>query len=43
MDCQDYITTEPERKRGQHLGPTERGTIQELHKFGLCIEPLPAK
>ena len=25
MDCQDYITTEPERKRGQHLGPTERG------------------
>jgi len=28
MDCQDYTTTEPERKRGQHLGPMERGAIR---------------
>ena len=43
MDCQDYITTEPERKRGQHLGPMERGAIQELRKLGLSYRAIARK
>lgn len=43
MDCQDYITTEPERKRGQHLGPTKRGAIQELRKLGLSYRAIARK
>ena len=35
MDCQDYITTKPERKRGEHLGPEERGTVQRLRELRL--------
>ena len=34
MDCHDYITVAPERKRGQHLGQEERGAIQQLKKLG---------
>jgi len=34
MDCHDYITVAPERKRGQHLGQEERGAIQQLKKQG---------
>ncbi|EJW93667.1 transposase, partial [gut metagenome] len=30
MDCYDYITNLPERKRGQHLQREERGAIQAL-------------
>lgn len=33
MDCNDYITEEPERRRGQHLQREERGTIQRLHRM----------
>ncbi len=43
MDCQDYITTEPGRKRGQHLGPTERGAIQELRKLGFSYRAIARK
>lgn len=43
MGCQDYITTEPERKRGQHLGPTERGAIQELRKLGFSYRAIAHK
>lgn len=32
MDCPDYITTEPERRRSQHLGRKKRGAIQHLTK-----------
>ncbi len=32
MDCHNYITVTPERKRGQHLGREERGAIQQLKK-----------
>jgi IS30 family transposase len=35
MDCQDYITTKPERKQGEHLGPQERSAIQRLRKLRL--------
>lgn len=34
MDCQDYTTIEPERKRGQHLTFADRGAIHHLHKLG---------
>ena len=34
MDCQDYITMEPERKRGQHLQREDRGAIQRLRCLG---------
>ena len=30
MDCHDYITNLPERKKGQHLQREERGAIQAL-------------
>ncbi len=33
MDNHDYITQEPERRRGQHLQREERGTIQHLHRM----------
>ena len=33
MDNHDYITEEPERRRGQHLQREERGTIQYLHRM----------
>lgn len=35
MDCQNYITDLPERKKGQHLQREERGTIQVLKRQGL--------
>ena len=35
MDCRHYITDLPERKRGQHLQPEERGAIQALKRQGL--------
>lgn len=34
MDCQDYITVMPERKKGQHLQQEERGAIQHLKRQG---------
>ena len=34
MDSKDYTTVQPERKRGQHLGPGERGAIKALKKQG---------
>ena len=34
MDCQDYITLAPERKRGQHLQREDRGAIQCLKREG---------
>ena len=34
MDCQDYITVVPERKKGQHLQREERGAIQHLKRQG---------
>lgn len=34
MDCQEYNTFEPERKRGQHLQREDRGAIQRLKKLG---------
>ena len=37
MDCQSYITAEPERKREQHLGPIKRGVIQELRKLDVFV------
>lgn len=44
MDFLDYITTEPERKRGQPLGQEERGAIQHRKKqgysFGKCKSKL---
>lgn len=33
MDNSDYITEEPEYRRGQHLQREERGTIQHLHRM----------
>lgn len=35
MDCNQYITIEAERKKGQHLGREERGAIQYLKRQGL--------
>ena len=40
MDCQDYITVKPERKKGEHLGPEERGAIKVLVKQGLGIRAI---
>ena len=40
MDCHDYITVEPERKRGQHLGQEERGAIQQLRKIGYSLRAI---
>lgn len=34
MECQDYITETPERKKGQHLQAEERGAIQHLKRQG---------
>ena len=34
MDKTNSITISAERKRGQHLGAEERGTIQALRKLG---------
>ena len=40
MDCQDYITVKSERKKGEHLGPEERGAIKVLRKQGLGIRAI---
>ena len=40
MDCQDYITVKPERKKGEHLGLEERGAIKILRKQGLGIRAI---
>ena len=40
MDCQDYITVKPERKKGEHLGLEERGAIKVLRKQGLGIRAI---
>lgn len=40
MDCQDYITVQPERKRGQHLGPVERGEIKALKQQGYSLRAI---
>ena len=40
MDCQDYITVASERKRGQHLGPEERGAIKALRKQGYSLRAI---
>jgi len=40
MDCHDYITVAPERKRGQHLGREERGAIQQLKKQGYSLRAI---
>lgn len=40
MDCQDYITVKPERKKGGHLGREERGAIKVLRKQGLSIRTI---
>ena len=40
MDCHDYITAEPERKRGQHLQREERGTIQRLSRMGWSLRQI---
>ena len=34
MDCHDYITEMPERKKGQHLQAEDRGAIQHLKRQG---------
>lgn len=40
MDCQDHTTVQAERKRGQHLGPEERGAIKALKKQGLGVRAI---
>jgi len=40
MDCHDYITVSPERKRGQHLGREERGAIQHLKRQGYSLRAI---
>lgn len=40
MDCHNYITAIPERKRGQHLGREERGAIQQLKKQGYSLRAI---
>jgi IS30 family transposase len=40
MDNKDYITISAERKRGQHLGPEERGAIQALAKQGFGVRAI---
>ena len=41
MDCHNYITNLPERKRGQHLQREERGAIQALKGKSCPTEQLP--
>uniref|UniRef100_UPI0038B2EA42 helix-turn-helix domain-containing protein n=1 Tax=Pectinatus haikarae TaxID=349096 RepID=UPI0038B2EA42 len=40
MDCHNYITVAPERKRGQHLGREDRGAIQQLNKQGYSLRAI---
>ncbi len=40
MDYHNYSTNPPERKRGQHLGPEERGAIQALKKQGYSVRAI---
>ena len=40
MDCHNYITVSPDRKRGQHLGREERGAIQQLKKQGYSLRAI---
>lgn len=40
MDSNDYITVEPERKRGQHLQSVERGAIQSLKRLGYSLRQI---
>ena len=40
MDCQDHTAVQPERKRGQHLGPEERGAIKALKKQGSGVRAI---
>lgn len=40
MDCQDYITVDTERKKGQHLQREERGAIQHLKTQGLSVRAI---
>ena len=40
MDCQDYSTIQQERKKGQHLGPEERGAIKALKKQGYGVRAI---
>ncbi|NCB77675.1 MAG: hypothetical protein EOM42_11410 [Negativicutes bacterium] len=40
IDCHDYIIQEAERKRSQHLGQEERGTIQHLKKQGYSLREI---
>ena len=41
MDSKDYTAVQPERKRGQHLGPEERGAIKALKKQGFGVRAIP--
>ncbi|NCC02064.1 MAG: IS30 family transposase [Clostridia bacterium] len=43
MDCQDYITVAPERKRGQHLQREDRGAIQCLKREGYSNRAISQK
>lgn len=40
MDNKDDTTVQAERKRGQHLGPEERGTIKALKKQGFGVRAI---
>ncbi len=40
MDSKDYTAVQPERKRGQHLGPEERGAIKALKKQGFGVRAI---
>ena len=40
MDSQEYTTMSAERKRGQHLGPEERGAIKALKRQGLGVRAI---
>ncbi len=40
MDYHNYSTNPSERKRGQHLGPEERGAIQALKKQGYGVRAI---
>ena len=40
MDSKDDTTVQAERKRGQHLGPEERGAIKALKKQGLGVRAI---
>ena len=44
MDSKDDTTVQAEHKRGQHLGPEERGAIKALKKHGFgAREPFPER